>query len=72
MFTKKHFEVVAALLKGLRKLPIATAEHDEGTVRATLDATTEAFADVFAGGNGRFDRDRFLRACGLGTDSLPK
>jgi len=71
MFTRKHFNLVAGLLKGLRDLPIANAEDNEAIVTATLDATSEAFADTFAGLNGQFDRDRFLRACGLGTNSLP-
>ena len=60
MFTKKHFEVIAAVLAELPKTP---GLGGEATVTDVRDLLAERFADVFAGGNGRFDRDRFIRAC---------
>jgi len=50
--SKKHFEALADR--------IACIEDVEARKEAAL-----AVADVCAGCNGRFDRWRFLRACGV-------
>jgi hypothetical protein len=48
-FQRRHYEMVAATLKGLN-------------VRMSAIV---AFADMFAADNPRFDRARFLKACGV-------
>lgn len=59
--TKKHFIAIAAVIADQMK---TTHGADGLAQRDILDATAAALADVFAGLNGQFDRDRFLRACG--------
>lgn len=55
-FEHRHFATVAAIIKDMRAyLPGNTG-----------DRVAEEFADSLAGTNPRFDRARFLRACGEG------
>lgn len=54
--TRKHFEAIAALLDRERSLN----NGGDGSVFAIA----EAMADLFAKENPRFDRDKFLTACG--------
>lgn len=56
MFTKMHYEKVAEILY---------------QCMSRMDANEEvaySFADAFAKDNPLFDRDRFMRACGLTVD----
>jgi hypothetical protein len=53
MVTKSTFELVARIIR--------TTETDD-TTRAAM---AQAFASDFARLNPRFDRDRFLVACGV-------
>ena len=50
MFQKRHYEVIAAVIRHLDLVPV-----DVGHV-------ARRFADSFIS-NPRFDRDRFLKAC---------
>lgn len=59
MQTKKTFIATAATLKA--KLDAATCAE----VRETLTALAHEFADGYGRDNSRFDRARFLKACGL-------
>jgi len=58
--TKKHFEAIAAIFHTQMSNP--TIPHES---RVTLIATAQMQADYFAAENPRFDRARFLKACGL-------
>jgi len=57
MFTRQHFELVAQVLNNY-------ATNDK-TQKEIVTAIAHAFAHVFGGNNSRFDRARFLRACGV-------
>lgn len=54
--TRKHFERVAAMLK----------RHKDCALCAEL--LSKEFAEWFAEENPRFDRDRFMEACGFGDN----
>ena len=54
--TKKHFEFIAAT--------IAAMPTFAPSLRAQKDSCARAFADALARENPRFDRARFLKACG--------
>jgi len=57
---KRHFIAIAAAIKG-----IIAADPDNAVRTATIGSVARALASVFQAENPRFDRDRFLRACGL-------
>lgn len=58
MMTRKDYIATADILDVL----VATATDE--TIGDILDAV-DAFADMFAKDNERFDRTRFLNACGV-------
>jgi hypothetical protein len=58
MMTRKDYVSTAEILDTL----VATTEGE--AFDAVLDAI-DAFADMFAKDNERFDRNRFLNACGI-------
>ena len=53
MLTRRHFELIAWVLRRYAE------DRNGGTMPCGL---AEAFADALAGTNGRFDRERFIRA----------
>jgi hypothetical protein len=53
--SRKHYEQVAACFK-------RNTEHGDA---ATLNAVANDLASMFKADNPRFDRARFLNACGL-------
>lgn len=53
--TRNDFELI---VRTIHALPA-----DTGPERANRQLVAEAFADMLAHLNARFDRDRFLRAC---------
>lgn len=57
--SKKHFEEIAAELRAARELDSNPA------ARQAVERVAEGLAKIFAGENPRFDRARFLKACGL-------
>lgn len=58
--TRKHFQALADALRYARPSdPDAQAPVDQWA------RDVRAIADVCAGSNGMFDRERFYRACGL-------
>jgi hypothetical protein len=74
--TKKHFEAMAEIVNNIRTEKwssalddkwardyIKSAEDEETATRACEVA--EAFIVLGINANPRFDRERFLRACGL-------
>lgn len=73
---KRHFQALAAGLLEQRPHPIVWGEPESAgfkTALAMWRACVDAVADVCKKENGRFDRERFLLACGLsdGDGSLP-
>jgi hypothetical protein len=55
--SKQHFEALAEALRSARP-------PNPGLMRLAWVETCRSVADVCARFNGRFDRARFLRACG--------
>lgn len=58
MMTAKHFRTIAATIREQRSV---TPDND----RETLVQTAKRLADAFRADNPRFDRERFLVACGF-------
>jgi hypothetical protein len=59
-FTRAHYELIAAILN--RRF---YAEDGNETGRWVVDAVADDLCEVFAADNPRFDRDRFVAACGI-------
>lgn len=55
--TRKDYELIARIIVAM---PTFAA-----SLRAQRDSTARAFADALATDNARFDRDKFLAACGV-------
>lgn len=58
--TKKHFEAIAYILQ-----THSFTLGDEELQHSNFRTTCRAFASFFAGENCRFDRTKFLAACGV-------
>lgn len=58
MTTRKHYEAVARMIHSERD------DAQEQETRLVVDRIASRMADIFGNDNPRFDRDRFLRACG--------
>ena len=56
--SRKDFELIARVLRAQR-------DHATDAELWRLDQTARAFADELSATNPRFDRVRFLRACGV-------
>lgn len=54
--TKKHFEALAAIVNDNRF---------DGSRKEACESIARDMADLFAEENPRFDRERFLTACGF-------
>ena len=54
--TRKHFRLFADMVK---------TEKENGADPATLSNIAEKLADIFTEENARFDRSKFLEACGI-------
>ena len=61
MLTRKHFKAVAEIIRTSRDVIITYSTNKP----AECDVA-DNLADYFATQNPRFDRERFLAACGLG------
>jgi len=69
MFTKRHYKAIAEIIKNNTCTALPEPNHD---TLIRIDAHKEAgiwialnLADYFAEDNPRFDRQRFLAACGI-------
>ena len=60
--TRKDYVLIASTLKTARDENMA---RFGGMARQGIEVAAEAMADALANENPRFDRERFLRACGL-------
>ena len=66
--TKKHFEALAAALKARNTDWLSDGPMSNDYVRGAqhqLEGDARAIADVCAQFSPRFDRARFLKACGV-------
>ena len=62
MFTKHHFEVVAETIKKT-KSQFVTFDAKDALTQCAVN-----FCDRLASENERFDREKFLKACGVDDD----
>ena len=62
--TKKHFEAIAAILDEHKQTPEYGYYADNRRVEVWEDITND-IADYFAQENPSFDKERFLKACGM-------
>lgn len=62
--TKRHLESIAAIIASERAMTRREGKNGVYAV-ACQDTVARRLADYFATDNGRFDRRRFLRACGV-------
>lgn len=58
--SRKHYQMIAQVLNTAR------CDWADGQ---TIDTLAEDFADELVATNERFDRERFLKACGVGDES---
>ncbi len=63
--SKKDYIAVAGVL-----LNTARAFHSKGPEQTAIDAVAHGLAAHFAEDNPRFNRHRFLVACGLGEEAV--
>ncbi len=61
LFIKTHFETVANVIK----LELSKHDSTEEDVLDSLIGIAEQFCTTFLEYNPRFDKDRFLKACGF-------
>ncbi len=59
MLTRKHYKAIAAIVKD------CTKTTDDAVTYVSSSQLCHELADYFAADNPRFDRERFLTACGI-------
>jgi len=66
MMTRKHYCAIAEAIAETRRYVIDFYDENKSIPPATraLDLTAQRLASEFKSDNPRFDRSRFLRACG--------
>jgi len=69
--TKKDFELIAKAINDGRKLPIEIRETNKPYISHD-DLLAEMFADRLMKVNPRFNRDKFLQACGVEVECKNK
>lgn len=57
LFTRRHYQAIAEEFKGCRES--AGFDHVE------VEAVVAAFVDMFLRDNPNFNREKFLKACGM-------
>jgi hypothetical protein len=62
--TKRHFEAIARIFALRAGFDMSTIDYDNGYNTAVARLAND-MADYFETENPRFDRDRFMEACGL-------
>ena len=66
--TKKHFNAIADAMRYMRKIEIDDIEGSATGVRVVkFSSVVDALAGIMADSNPRFNRARFLGACGIGA-----
>ena len=69
MMTKKHYEAIAAAFNAAR-YDVKRKEYAQDDLQDGISYAAEHLADYLATENPRFDRERFLVACGLESFDL--
>lgn len=67
-FTRKHYKAIAEIIKYQRRYIEPTKWESKDYSKAIADVTLNIAKDMsrmFASDNLRFDRDKFMNACGL-------
>lgn len=64
MFTKKHYKAIAEIIENRVGDGFTGEDYDRGWHDAAKSIAA-MLADYFAKDNSRFNRERFLTACGL-------
>ena len=64
--TRKDYILIAAALERSKPLPIANPKMD-AVRRSVFEMAARNIADALAQDNPRFDRERFLKACGVAS-----
>jgi hypothetical protein len=72
-FAKRHYEAIAqALQDAQRHIAITQGLKDAKLLRCNgseqMECVVNCLADLFAGDNGQFRRERFKRACEVGAN----
>jgi hypothetical protein len=71
--TRKHFQQIATAMQSLRTFEAHDVEMSEVVAHAVrFSSVVDALAHVLASSNPRFNRDRFLTACGIGAEKAQK
>ena len=65
--TRKHFEAIARIISLRAGFDLSTVEYDAGYNMAVSRVASD-IADYFETENPRFNRARFLKACGVDAD----
>ena len=65
-FAKRHYEAIALAMQDVD--PSRFTSTDDPERRVQHAAIVRALTDLFAGDNGQFKRDRFVRACQPGAN----
>lgn len=61
--TKKDYELIARIFA--KNMGEKATEGRTLPVKTVVEATARQFADVLSRENTRFDKDKFLKACGI-------
>ena len=69
---KSQFEQIARALHDARGASAPSADSAARAHSAIFDSLCRSIADTLAGESGRFNRVRFLHACGVSGESLKK
>lgn len=59
--SRKHYEAVAKAIRAER-------QNDDGRGAGAIASLADSMACIFEADSPRFDRDRFLEACGMDAD----
>jgi hypothetical protein len=66
--TRKDFQLIADVVRQLRTFPAHDVEMSEDVAHAVRWTTVaDKLASALATTNAKFDRERFLEACGIGA-----
>jgi hypothetical protein len=65
-FAKRHYEAIAEVMQDIDPSSFKSTNHPERRIQHA--ETIRALANMLAGDNGMFKRDRFIRACVPGNN----
>ena len=64
-FAKRHYEAIALAMQEAMRY---ARDLDDDLAPGAIQIAIDELADVFAGDNGQFERDRFIQACEPGAN----